>query len=222
VTANPQTLKFHFEFEDYCNVFYDTISLLEEWDKETQTIKPDKVRQAAVEAANNYPNKRLLIHFLQPHAPFLGSTAESIRRRTGKTIGGLDPGREYTNMDSKEIKTASYRDILKEGIERDEVRTAYRETLECVIEECQLLEKSLPGKTALTSDHGELLGERLYPFGPRQWEHPGNIRTEELCVVPYMEFSYEHRKEVRIEPPVEDESVNEDIVDRRLRSLGYK
>lgn len=221
VTANPQTLKYQYE-SNSGKLFHDTISLLDEWDEETQTIKPDVVREAAIEAANKYPDKKLLVHFLQPHAPFLGPTAESIRQRTGKTIGGLNPGREYTDMDSKNIETASYREILNQGIKRDEIRTAYRETLELVIDECTELRKILSGKTAITSDHGELLGERLFGFGPRQWEHPGNVRNDELCIVPYISFGYDSRKEIKIEPPVEEQSVNKDVVDKRLQSLGYK
>lgn len=220
ITANPQPLRYQFESDTV--VFHDMISLLDEWDPETQTIRPEIVREAAIEASEAYPNKRLLIHFLQPHAPFLGPTAAEIRRRTGKTLDGLNPGREYTGVESKEIDTGSYGDILNEGVDREEIRMAYRETLGLVIEECQQLANSLYGKTALTSDHGELLGERVHPFGPRRWEHPGDVRTAELCVVPWIEFDNESRKRVTAEPPKDHEPASEEVVDRRLRSLGYK
>jgi len=219
VTANPQVLRYHFESER--DVFHDIISLLDRWDSETQTIEPEFVREAALEAAEAYPDKRLLVHFFQPHAPFLGPTAAEIRRRTGKTIGGLNPGREYTEVESKDIEPASYEDILKEGVTPEEIRTAYRETLELVVEECQQLVDDLPGKTAITSDHGELLGERLYPFGSPQWEHPGDFRNAELCVVPWVEFETGERKRVTSEPPKE-QSADEGAIDKRLRALGYK
>lgn len=220
ITANPQPLKY--QFESGTDIFHDMISLLDEWDPETQTIKPEIVREAALEASESYPTKRLLIHFLQPHAPFLGPTAAAIRHRTGKTIGGLNPGREYTDAESKDIQTASYRDILNEGVDRKEIRTAYRETLALVIQECEQLVNDLSGKTVITSDHGELLGERVLPFGSQRWEHPRGVRTAELCVVPWIEFDNGSRKQVKAEPPKGHEPTNEEIVENRLRSLGYK
>lgn len=222
VTANPQTLKFQYELDRDDYIFHKIISVLDEWDKETQTIKPNKLRQAAIKAANKYPNKKILIHFLQPHAPFLGDTAESIRRRTGKTIEGMNPGnREYIYMNQKDIQTTSYQEILKEDIKPDEIRSAYLETLKIAVNECHSLQESLQGKTVLTSDHGELLGERLSPIGPRRWGHPGNVRTKELCVVPYVDFDYSCRKEIKPEPPVKNTTIDGEAVNKRLRSLGY-
>lgn len=221
VTANPQVLKFQSEENSDTPVFHDTISLLDRWDTETQTIRPETVRDGALEAARNHPNKRLIIHFLQPHAPFLGPKAEEIQRRTGRTIGGLNPGREYTGIEPKKVETASYQEMIDKGITREEILASYRETLWLVIAECQPLINTLPGKTVITSDHGELLGDRIYPFGGQRWEHPADIRSTELCVVPWVEFDTNDRKLVTSEPPKERESVDQSTVDDRLRSLGY-
>ncbi len=222
VTANPQVLKFLAKNEEGAPIFYDTISLLDEWEAETQTIPPETVRKAALEAAETYPDKRLLIHFLQPHAPFLGRTANAIKRRTGKTIGGLDPGRDYTEVKPRDIETASYRDMLREGVTREEIRCAYRETLQLVINECLPLIDTLPGKTAITSDHGELLGDPIYPFGRERWEHPSGYRTTELCVVPWLKFGGENRKQVISEAPKQSSPADREKIEKRLRSLGYK
>ena len=37
-------------------------------------VLPDTVRNAAIEAYQQYPNKRLIVHFMQPHGPFVGSS----------------------------------------------------------------------------------------------------------------------------------------------------
>jgi len=222
VTANPQPLKFLSEYEGETPIFYDTISLLDEWDANTQTVSPETVRKAALEAAEMYPNKRLLIHFLQPHAPFLGPTAEAIKRRTGKTVGGLDPGRDYTEVEPKNIETATYLNVLNEGVTREKIRSAYRETLRLVINECLPLINTLPGKTVITSDHGELLGDRIYPFGREHWEHPRGYRTTELCVVPWIEFDDKDQKRVISEPPKHHTSIEQEKIEKRLHSLGYK
>jgi len=222
VTANPQVLKFQSESDLESPIFYNTISLLDEWDEDAQTIRPEEVTQAALRADREYPNKRLIIHFLQPHAPFLGPTAKKIQDRTGKTVGGVDPGREYTNIQPQNINSSSYMDVLEMGISPEEIRTAYRETLQLVLEECNLLRGTLSGKTALTSDHGELLGERVHPFGDPRWEHPPKVRTSELCIVPWVEFEATDRKSVIEESPKQFPEENDETVESRLQALGYR
>lgn len=68
VSANPHTSKlagdsFH--------------TLVEMWDREfddiSGTVPPDTMGEAAREALDQYPNKRLIVHFMQPHGPFIGS-----------------------------------------------------------------------------------------------------------------------------------------------------
>lgn len=219
LTANPQPLKFRNEL-DRQPVFHDMISLLPDWDPETQTIEPDVVRKAATDVQRQYPDKRLIVHFLQPHAPFLGPMADSIRETLGRNIGGLDPGRDYTELDPKNIEPASYHDALNDNITPRQIRTAYRETLSIVLEECETLVDELPGKTALTSDHGELLGERVPPSFRHRWEHPCNVRTDALCVVPFIEFNDTERRQIRAEQPVSPETDDKEVT-KRLRSLGY-
>lgn len=68
VSANPHTSKlagdsFH--------------KIVEMWDREFDdaagTVPPNAMADAAREAIAEYPNKRLVVHFMQPHGPFLGS-----------------------------------------------------------------------------------------------------------------------------------------------------
>lgn len=68
VSANPHTnLIAH-------DVFHDIIELWDtHYDEGIGTVHPEAVAQAAREAADKYPNKRLIIHFMQPHGPLIGS-----------------------------------------------------------------------------------------------------------------------------------------------------
>jgi len=221
VTANPQPLKYAVERDD--TPFHAIISLLKYWDEETQPIHPEDVFEAVVSAAEDYPDKRLIVHFLQPHAPFLGETAGQIREQTGKTIGGLDPGREYTNVESQSIETTSYPGMLRSHPEVtiSDIRDAYRETLAITTNYVFDLAEKLDGKSVITSDHGELLGERLHPLGIRRWEHPEGIRSSELCFVPWVEYPWDARKSIISEPPAQQSNINEQRVNNRLQSLGY-
>ena len=42
------------------------------WDDELGTVHPEMVNKAARQAKRAYPKKRLIIHYLQPHAPYIG------------------------------------------------------------------------------------------------------------------------------------------------------
>lgn len=221
VTANPQVLRFRAEHA-HSPRFHDVISLLDEWDAETQTVLPETVKNAALEAEETHPEKRLIIHFLQPHAPFLGDKARKIREQTGKTIGGVNPGRDYTYQEPKDIVTTGYRMMLEEhDITAQDIITAYRESLREVVTHAGELAKRLEGKSAMTADHGELLGERIHPLSRRRWEHPAGVRTPELCKVPWVEFHANQRKTVTDDPPVDHDTFNRRTVEQRLQSLGY-
>lgn len=42
-------------------------------DEEVGVVRPETVRDTAIEAHQRFPNKRLIVHFMQPHGPYLGS-----------------------------------------------------------------------------------------------------------------------------------------------------
>lgn len=224
VTANPKFFKQWDQLNPDGPVFHDTISLLDDWDPEVNTVPPGAVVERALQASESYPNKRLLVHFIQPHTPFLGPTADAIRRRTGKTIGGLRSvdGTARQDGESQSSRFPSYVDALNAGIAPETIRTAYRETLERLIEECQSLVDALPGKTVITADHGEHLGDRPVPFGGPLWGHPPGVRSRGLRIVPWVEFGGDERKPVSADQPKLQESLDRQLVNDRLRDLGYR
>lgn len=68
VSANPHTnLLAH-------DVFHDIVELWDtDYDEDLGTVHPERVLAAAKEAAERYPDKRLIVHFMQPHGPLIGS-----------------------------------------------------------------------------------------------------------------------------------------------------
>jgi hypothetical protein len=68
VSANPHTnLLAH-------DVFHDIVELWDtDYDEDIGTVHPESVAAAAKETAERYPNKRLIVHFMQPHGPLIGS-----------------------------------------------------------------------------------------------------------------------------------------------------
>jgi hypothetical protein len=186
--------------------FHDVINIWKEegWNETYRTVLPETVTEATCRASERYPNKRLLIHYLQPHFPFLGPT-----------------GREEFDLDRLNFQ---WTDIATGEIETDldVVRTAYRENLELVLPHVDTLLQELQGKTVVTSDHGQMLGERGFPIPVRGYGHPPGIYNEALTRVPWHEHVDGPRKEIRAGEPVSDrDDVNEAVVSDRLRQLGY-
>lgn len=159
---------------------------------------PEMVADAAREYADSHPNKRLLVHFVQPHTPYLGATGERFDPRL--PLGDIP--REY--------------DVSDATIER-----AYRENLSLVLEEVEGLLADLQGRTVVTADHGELLGDRLGPLPVRDYGHPDGIYLPELVTVPWFVSTNGPRKRITREEPTGTADVDRATVEAHLRDLGY-
>jgi hypothetical protein len=205
VTSNPFATRLP---ED---TFFKTEYLINEWDDEIGTIHPEDVVAAGVAAHEQYPNKRLILHFMQPHRPYLGPIAEQLRERVDLK-GYLNKG------DGLQIWGA-----VKEGkVSINEVRRAYKESLDIVLNVVEDALDEFDGKTVITADHGEMLGERVFPFTSRVWGHSEGFSTPTLREVPWLELSAESRRMVTVSPPLETGSMmDDDTVEQRLKALGY-
>jgi len=164
------------------------------------TSRPETVAAAARDAARTYPNKRLVVHFMQPHQPYLGETGKRFA-----VSGGL--AETVRNTD------ASRRDVLR----------AYCENLDLVLGEVEPLLDDLTGRTVVTADHGELLGDRERPLPIRTYGHPEGVYVEELVTVPWHVFENGERKEIVAErPPATADEPDFAAVERNLEDLGYR
>jgi hypothetical protein len=231
VTSNPQLLRFIHEVDE--PIFHSVVSVMDLWDPETHTVHPDEMSQAVKDTQQNYPNKKIIAHFLQPHTPFIGQKSKEIREQTGRIIeGGYNIGEfvaefhdkaELSDLfSSSEYSPISYQELLDTTQYcREDIVSSYRETLDITLREVSNLIESLDGKSILTADHGECFGERLYPLGPRLWGHPGKTRTEELCKVPWVEFPTDSRREVTADVPQNNE-FDQVKVEEKLKMLGYQ
>lgn len=205
VTASPMLHRHRDEvdvrFHDVINVWQD-----EGWDETYRTVLPETVAEATLDAAERYPNKRLLVHFLQPHYPFIGPT-----------------GREHFDLDRLDFQ---WDDLIsgKLGVSEAIVRRAYEENLGEVFPSVERLLIELDGRSVVTADHGQILGERLFPIPIREYGHPPGIYAEELVRVPWHVFDEGPRREIIAEEPESaaggtDET--ESVARERLKELGY-
>lgn len=195
VTANPYVSivtddKFHARYDLWEEV----------WDDEARTVLPEDVADRTREIAEEHPNKRLIVHFMQPHQPFVGSDL---------------PG-SFWNVDEHPW------DAMKnESVDEIRVLEAYADNLRLVYPVAKELGLELSGKSVITSDHGNMHGERVKPFPIKEYGHRRSIHTPENIQVPWDELSFKIRKEITEGEITEGETTtNADVTDR-LADLGY-
>lgn len=191
--------------------FYALVDMLDEWDAETQTVHPRDVVSEAIERAELYEDKRLIVHFMQPHYPFIGETGREIDHRG------------FHGNDDEPTTPSIWRAMLYNMINAgdEQLETAYRENLDIVLEEVERLLDHIDGKTVITSDHGNMLGERLAPFYFKAYGHPQGVRCQALNHLPWFVPTFDSRRETTTDEPVLVEHSDEEKIDERLTALGY-
>jgi hypothetical protein len=180
------------------SVFYKLIILTDYRDENTGTVLPEIVTQKAIEVAENHPDKRLIVHYMQPHVPHIGGIQE-----------------ELISMD--ESMNNIFEAVGNDFITLERLHESYVENLRIVEAAVESLISKLNGKTVISADHGENLGERK--LGLRVYDH-GND-TPECLFVPWLELECESRREINVSEPVSDVRPDDSTIDNFLRDLGY-
>lgn len=216
VTANPYvTTKLP------AGTFYAVESVWKDgWDEESSTVRPDTMADRAIEVAEAYPDKRLIVHFNQPHAPFVGDVSLGKRRYSAIREEALGNDRP----DPRDRAKTPFEMLEVGEVTRPEVWEAYLSNLLYAMPSVERLLTSLEGKNVVTADHGNALGEFAKPFPIRVYGHPAGILIPALTEVPWHVYQNGDRKEVVAEKPNETESGEMEASDKtrdRLRALGY-
>ncbi len=213
-----------------------------DWNKKIGTVHP---RNLAPYIKDNI-NKRLIIHYIQPHAPYLkiGETVESSdlvfsRNRViyaepklpkkRKLIGKLKPlySPIYKRLSKKRkvwlrkllgLKIKIFWKFVVEG-DIDTLKALYKENLKIVLNEVNKITRHLDGKVVVTSDHGEAFGEN------GEWEHPTGSNNPVLKTVPWLEVEgldkkIKQSKTFNNKQNTRKES--EEEIKKKLEALGYK
>jgi len=153
------------------NTFFKVFHLWRShWNDNLETVHPEDVARKAVEIHYMYPNKRLIIHFMQPHPPFIGKY-----RREGNNFCSI---------------------ALRDGL--IEIIKAYLSNLDLVFQYVKFLVDKLDGTIIITSDHGEAWGETAHPFFIPVYGHLRSARIPALIEVPWLTIYKE--KEVQRVP----------------------
>lgn len=207
VSANGQYLRLSDELNTRWHAFEGVVEdELADAEESLLVAPPEAVTERARTVLEQYPRKRVVIHYVQPHTPYLGQLGRK----------HFEPGRNL-----KDLGTDS-------SIARDLITEAYHENLDLVISSVkQLLDTAGPdiGRIVITSDHGELLGDRLGPFPLRQWGHIRELPHPLLVRVPWHRLDVGARRDVIAEEPTNDPMMDgtddQERLTEHLQALGY-
>lgn len=208
VSANPYTSTIAGDaFHKLPEVWRDA------FDDKERTVLPDAVTGEARSARLDYPNKRLVVHYMQPHYPFIGRPDLRFQSWHPDEIIDGDTGNERPHD--------PWQALLMGLISRDTVWEAYADNLQRGLNEVFALAASLNGKTVVTSDHGNMLGERAWPVPVRLYGHPEGVRHPALTEIPWAIFDGEERREITDGDVTAVDTVDSEVVKSRLQDLGY-
>jgi hypothetical protein len=130
------------------------------WSDKFQTVLPRDMAKASMRARRRFPGRRLIVHFMQPHTPFVGSYRL--------------PGEAFWDI------------ALNQGLQN--AKRAYIENLEAVFRVLPPLLDYFRGRTVVSADHGEGWGEPAPPLQVPIFGHPKKVHIASLTTVPWMEI----------------------------------
>lgn len=198
VTGNPHSQEY---IEDDKLAYMDEV-WRRTWDDNIGTIQPRSITNAAIHAGRNESWSRLIIHYMQPHSPFIPQPEVGegyIHRDTSKGWGG----------------ETAFQLLAMGELSYQEVWDAYIDNLRYVLEEVKLLKQNIDAETLIISaDHGELFGEYSMVG------HPSSVQIEQLRKVPWVETSAVDKQ--AHDPPDRGEAENNLSRHNQLEDLGYK
>lgn len=230
VNKSSRTISDKFLSEDH---FFKIIDVwLTGWDEDLKLVPPEKVNQAALNAIQKYPDKKFIIHYTQPHSPYISLVGRKGKNRWRHRIYGFirwnlakplgkDHGFKLLKCLGIPQRANSVQiTALEFGL--NGLKEVYENNLRIVLEYISKLLDYLEGKIIITSDHGELLGEN------GQCSHGGfeDSRPKQLIEIPWLEVYRDHaRMDVPHDIWIEEAPVlSEDgkgIIIERLKALGY-
>lgn len=182
--------------------FFKVVDLWDtEWNDEMGTVLPEDVTKRAIEIIEESPEKKFIIHYMQPHTPYLSLGPPSTKKKRtpesrttiSRRIRNFMVSKARNVIGDKEavdlmkflrLPPLSPMDDALRKVGEEGVREAYRENLSRVLDCVGEFLKKTDGKCVITADHGELLGEGGR-FGHELEERP------ELVEVPWFEVGKE-------------------------------
>lgn len=197
ITGNP----FSEEFLSCPNVDVDEVWKYM-WSDEYGTVLPGPLTNRAIISRREESYPRTVVHYMQPHHPFVNSDVEGDH--------GIQNSTSFNRIED------DIWDSLRKGkTSYDDVHEGYEDNLRFVLDNISTLVENTDGKVVITADHGNAFGEKGF------YGHPTGIYTKEVRQVPWCVIDAEDNREYNPNLGSNNDSVDESIK-QKLESLGYK
>ncbi|WP_254527993.1 hypothetical protein [Natrinema gelatinilyticum] len=219
----------------------------DDWvDDDISTIPPESLTDAVIAIWREREElnvDRIIVHYMQPHAPFRsraewffgsadiehwGQFTDGDGDQDDLDLADLSPEEREALEAIAEAEAEAEDDgnsmndpwlRLRDGdLSFDAVWGAYRDNLEWVLDDVSRLLANCDGTVAMTSDHGNGLGE----FGV--WSHPPGAPIPALRRVPWVVREGRNRDtcDPALPNAIREERTTTDDVGSRLEALGYR
>lgn len=210
-SANPHIDNIDASFHDLYRLWPEDT---ETWDSTRGTVLPGDAVDKVIDTAGEYEDKRIILHMMQPHRPFLGDRTANFEQ-TGFSRTGVN------RRKGEDPEVPFWWDRLEDGtLDRKYVMRLYRDTLRVALPHVQRLVDFLPGKTVISADHGNVFGSRGLS-GKRIYGHPSYVHHPKLNIVPWLEIDKPRKNIVEGTASVESHKEHFENATEQLKALGY-
>ena len=177
------------------NNFFEVIPSWDKcWSKNFGTVLPESVTELSIKYIKKYPKKRIIVHYMQPHIPYLSLGTKYVKASTRNEVANERESKlkeiMFSTINKAKITFPSipiwYMEKLfgsSAGIGEiyfnggfKAMRKAYKENLNNVLNYVKKIIEITDGNVVITSDHGEMLGE-MGMVGHGRWKHKNVINV---------------------------------------------
>lgn len=171
------------------------------WDNDVGTVPPRPVTDAAIRYGRDSDPERMIVHYMQPHHPFIG-----------RPLGDRGTSKQGTRF-RKETPTVWER--LEAGeLDRATVWGAYADNVRLVLDDVALLRENLDAdRMIISSDHGNAIGE----YG--QYGHKPGLGLSALVSVPWYPTT---ARDTHTHDPTTHQEIKPMDAHDQLAALGYR
>jgi hypothetical protein len=148
----------------------------------------------SIDALLKYPHKKLIIHFMQPHYPYIGYNLDFNDFKKFRQALLKSEVIDIPNLYKDKLFALFAMDIHAMLDKKAHIKI-YKKNLALTLDYVEDLIDLLPGKTIITSDHGEAFGEFIHPLIPiRFYGHKENVRISSVLKVPWLVIEEKEKK----------------------------
>jgi len=181
--------------------------IVDVWDMEYERKLGVTPPEAVTKEALKCDADRMVVHYFQPHAPYIGE----VRLRSGDDIV-----EDQSHLETRVESLKKVYDMARSGqIDESSLREAYASNLRRVLKATTPLVQQSDRRVVFTADHGELLGENGRLFH-------GGLPHPVLCKLPWLEIDSVKGGVIELPPVVNENEENpERTIKEQLQDLGY-